>query len=259
MSQPMQPPPPPPAAAKQGLSTGAKVAIGCLVALLVVMGGCAVATFMGLSWAGGKMKSLAEDMEKNPDAATVKIVEAMMKLNPEVDVVSSDPAKGTITLRDKQTGKVVTFNAIDIQNGKFSFEEDGKSTSVDLSASEQGGTVTVDSDEGRAVFGAGDAASVPTWVPSYPGARQEGFNSVESAGEKSGTFTLHTADPVEQVVAWYEGALKAAGFEVEKSTLDIAGAATANLNAKAGNRGVNVVVSSQEGETQGLVAYTEKP
>jgi hypothetical protein len=259
MSEPIVPPPPP-VAEKKGLSTGAKVAIGCVVALLVVMGGCAIAAYMGMSWLGKEAKSFADDMEKNPNAAAVKAVEMMVKFNPDVDVVSSDPAKGTITLRDKKTGKVVTFNAEDIRNGKFSFEEDGKKTTLDFDQQgEQGGTLTVDSPEGRATYGSGDGAGVPSWVPAYPGARQEGFNSVESAGERSGTFTMRTADSVEKVVAWFEATLEDAGFEVEKSELDIAGAVTANLNAKSDGRGVNIVVSSQEGETQGLVAYSEKP
>ena len=259
MSEPIVPPPPP-VAAKKGLSTGAKIAIGCLIALVVCMGGCAIATFMGARWLGNKVQGFAEDAEKNPNAAAVKAVELMMKLNPDVDVVSSDPSAGTITLREKKTGKVITFNAEDIQSGKFSFEENGEKTSVDFDQTGEGtGSVTVDSPQGKAVYGTGDSASVPSWVPSYPGARQDAFNSVESAGEKSGTFTIHTSDSVEKVVAFYDEQLKGAGFEVEKSTLDISGAVTANLNAKSGNRGVNVVVSSQEGETQGLVAYTEKP
>lgn len=253
MTEPIAPP-------KKGLSTGAKIAIGCLVALLLCMGACSIAAYMGLNWLGGKAKSFAEDMDKNPDAALVKSVELMMKLNPEVEVVSSDPANGTITLRETKTGKVVTFNAVDLKNGKFSFEADGKKTSVDFDQKgDQAGTVTVESDEGKMVYGAGDASSIPSWVPVYPGARQDGFNSLEAAGEKSGTFTIHTSDTVDKVVAFFESELKGAGFEVEKSTLDISGAVTANLNAKSGNRGVNIVVSSQEGETQGLVAYTEKP
>ncbi len=253
MSEPIAP-------AKKGLSTGAKIGIGCLVALLVVMGGCSIAAYMGLSWLGGKAKNFAEDMEKNPDAALVKSIEMMMKLNPEVEVVSSDPANGTITLRETKSGKVVTFNASDLKNGKFSFEADGEKVNMDFDQQgEQGGSVTIESDKGKVVYGSGDGSSVPSWVPAYPGARQDGFNSLEAAGEKSGTFTIHTADAVEKVVAFYETELKAAGFEVEKSTLDISGAVTANLNAKSGGQGVNIVVSSQEGETQGLVAYTEKP
>jgi hypothetical protein len=258
MSEPIVPPPPP-ATEKKGLSTGAKVAIGCLVALVVCMGGCAIAAYMGMSWVGNKAKNFAEDMEKNPNAAAVTAVEMMVKFNPDVDVVSSDKSAGTITLRDKKSGKVVTFSAVDIQNGKFSFEEDGKKTTVDFDQQGEGGKLTVDSPEGRATYGSGDGASVPSWVPAYPGARQEGFNSLESGSEKSGTFTIHTPDPVDKVVEWFESTLKGEGFEVEKSTLDIAGAVTANLNAKSGGRGVNIVVSSQEGETQGLVAYTEKP
>jgi hypothetical protein len=252
MSEPTVPPPP---AAKKPLSTGAKVAIGCLVAVLLCMGGCAIVTF----WIGKKATNFVKDMENNPNAAAVEAVAMMMRLNPDVEVVSKDSAKGTITLRDKRTGKVVTFNAEDIQSGKFSFEEDGKKTNLDFDQQGEGGTLTVDSPEGKATYGSGDAAGVPSWVPAYPGARQEGFNSLESGGEKSGTFTMHTADSVEKVVDWFESTLKGAGFEVEKSTLDISGAVTANLNAKSDGRGVNIVVSSQEGETQGLVAYTEKP
>jgi hypothetical protein len=248
MSEPTAPP-------KKGLSTGAKIAIGCLVAVVVAIGGCLAIGGYGLY----RLKQWVGDVEKDPNAATVKAVELAMKLNPEVDVVASDPKAGTITLREKKTGKVVTFNAIDLQAGKFTFEEDGKKATFDFDQKgEAGGALTIETEEGKAVFGAGEAVAVPSWVPSYPGAAQEGFNSLEAGGERTGTFTLRTADSVEQVVAWYEAELKSAGFEVEKSTLDISGAVTANLNAKAGSRGVNIVVSSQEGETQGLVAYSEK-
>jgi len=256
MSEPTIPPPP---SAKKPLSTGAKVAIGCLVALVVCMGGCAIAAYMGMSWVGNKAKNFAEDMEKNPNAAAAKLAELAVRANPDLELVSSDSNEGTLTVRDKRSGKVMTFNFEDIQAGRFSFEEDGKKTNLDFNQQGEGGSLTVDSPEGKATYGTGVAAAVPSWVPAYPGARQEGFNSLESGGEKSGTFTMHTADSVEKVVEWFESTLKGAGFEVEKSTLDISGAVTANLNAKSGGRGVNIVVSSQEGETQGLVAYSEKP
>ena len=234
--------------------------IGRKKTLLLCMGGCAIAAYMGLSWLGGKAKSFADDMEKNPNAAATKLAELAVRANPELELVSSDPKAGTLTVREKKTGKVMTVNFDDIQQGKFSFEQDGKKMQVDVDQKgENGGSVSVQTDQGKAVYGAGDAAAVPSWVPAYPGARQDGFNSLEAGGEKSGTFTIHTTDAVDKVVAFYETQLKNAGFEFEKSSLDISGAVTANLSAKSGSRGVNVVVSSQEGETQGLVAYTEKP
>ena len=48
----------------------------------------------------------------------------MAALNPNVEVVSTDERAGKITLRDKQTGKTVTFDARDVQKGHISFEGD---------------------------------------------------------------------------------------------------------------------------------------
>ena len=61
------------------------------------------------------------------------------------------------------------------------------------------------------------------------------------------------------MLAFFEEKLQGAGFEVQKATLNIPGAVSANLSARAGGRTVNVTVATQEGETQGLVAYAEKP
>jgi hypothetical protein len=260
MAEPVVPPPPPPTppgAPKQGLSTGAKIAIGCLVAVVLCVGGCFVVTAVGLHWAGKKVKNFAENAEKNPNAAAVQAVELMVKFNPEVEVVSSDPDAGTITLREKKTGKVVKFNAEDIKNGKFSFESDGEKVNVEANG-DNGGSFKVESSKGRfAVGGAADAA--PDWVPVYPGARADSYSNLEANGEKSGTFTIHTADPAEKVLAYYKSQLEGAGFKVEKSTLESTAAFGGNLTATAGARSVNVTVATQEGETQGLVAYSEKP
>lgn len=261
MSEPVVPPPPsdPSASPKKGLSTGAKVAIGCLVALLLVAGGCFVVTAFFVKKGVDAAKGFVEDVESNPDAAAVKAMELAMRLNPEVEVVSSDPAAGTLTLREKRTGKVVTFNAQDLQSGKFSFEADGEKVEIDADLGENGqpGGLRIASGDQTMVFGA-DAEAVPDWVPRYPGGRADAFSTVEAKGEVSGTFTIHTADSAAQVLSFYENALKAAGFEVEMSTLQAASAEGGNITAKAGDRSLNIALASQEGETQGLVAYAEK-
>jgi len=261
MSEPLVPPPPPPGAAapRKGLSTGAKIAVGCLVAALLVAGGCFVVTAFFVKKGSDAIKSFAEDAEKNPDAAAVKAVELMMKLNPEVDVVSSDPGKGTITLREKRTGKVVTFHAEDIRNGKVSFESEGEKVAIDADQGKDGqpGGLRVQTSDRSMVFGA-DAESIPDWVPRYPGGRADAFSTLDGPTETSGTFTIHTADPADDVLAYYEKALQDAGFEVEKSTLQSSTAKGGNLTARAGDRAVNIALASQEGETQGLIAFSEK-
>ncbi len=71
----------------------------------------------------GKLSDFAKEMESNPDAAAVRAAELVLRLNPDVDVLSSDPAAGTITVREKKTGKEVTFDLEDIKAGKFSITD----------------------------------------------------------------------------------------------------------------------------------------
>lgn len=263
MSEPVVPPPPPPGQAetapKQGLSTAAKVAIGCLVAVLLVAGGCFVVTAFFVKKGVDAARSIVEDVDRDPEAAAVKTIELAMRMNPEVDVVSSDPAAGTITLREKRTGKVVTFNASDLREGRFSFESEGETVEFDVDEGEEGepGGLRIASGERTMVFGA-DSDTVPDWVPRYPGARADSFSTLESEGEHSGTFTIRTADAADEVLDFFARELEAAGFEVERTTMESASAIGGNITAKSGRRSVNVALAAQEGETQGLVAFTER-
>jgi len=263
MSEPVIPPPPAagPGAAepKKGLSTAAKVALGCLVALLLVAGGCFVVTAFFVKKGVDAAKTFVADVERDPEAAAVKTIELAMRMNPEVEVVSSDLDAGTITLREKRTGKVVTFYAEELQSGRFSFESEGETVEFDFDEGEEGepGGLRIATSDRTMVIG-GDSEAVPSWVPRYPGGRAESFSTLESGGEISGTFTVHTADPVEEVLAFYVSELEAAGFEVEKTSMETASAVGGNITAKAGARSVNVALAEQEGETQGLVAYAEK-
>jgi len=260
MSEPQIPPPPPGGETpKKGLSTGAKIGIGCLVAALLVAGGCFVVTAFFVKKGADAVRSFAEDAQNDPDAAAVKAVELLMKLNPEVDVVSTDPGAGKITLREKRTGKVLTFRAEDIRNGKVSFESEGEKLTIDADQGEDGkpGALRVEGNDRSMVFGA-DTDEIPDWVPIYPGGRADAFSKLDNATEASGTFTIHTADPAEQVLAFYENALRDAGFEVETAKLHSDTASGGNLTARAGARAVNIALAAQEGETQGLVAFSEK-
>jgi len=256
MSEPALQPAP-----KKGMSTGAKIAIGCLIGVLLVIGACVAIVGVGGMWVKNKVTGMAEKYENDPDAFAYDAAVTAFKLNPEVEIVAQDESAKSITVREKKTGKEITFNLDDIKEGRLSIESGGETVNIGVEGGEggQGGTLTVESDKGTMTFGGGDASAVPDWIPSYPGARTDSFSNLEVGGERSGTFTLHTSDSLGQVLAFFEDGLKGAGFEVQKATMNIQGAESANLTGTAGGRTVTVNITSQEGETQGLVAYTEKP
>jgi hypothetical protein len=246
--------------AKQGMSTGIKVLLGCLLALVILGLGTCAACYYAAHRAKNFLEEKAARYQNDPDAAAYDAAVMAFKMNPDTEIVSSDENAKTITVRDKKSGKEITFNLDDIKSGNLSIESGGEKVNVGFKGGEngEGGSMTVESEKGKMTLGAGETGSLPDWIPSYPGARVEGVSALDVNGEKNGTFTIHTSDSVDQVLAFYEAKLKDAGFEVNKASLNIPGAVSANLTAKADNRTLNVTAATQEGETQGLVAYSEK-
>ena len=62
-------------------------------------------------------------MTKNPGYATAKL---MVTMNPELDTVSSDDSSGTIVVREKKTGKTMTFKFDAEKKSMVVMDEDGK-------------------------------------------------------------------------------------------------------------------------------------
>ena len=94
-----------------------------------------------------------ELMSRNPGLAVSKMVAAM---NPDIEVLHVNDRDGTITMRNRKDGKEVTLSFDDVKNGKFK-----------MSATDENGKVaTVEVGEG--------AGKLPSWVPTYPGAKSEG-------------------------------------------------------------------------------------
>lgn len=253
MSEPSVPPAP-----KKGMSTGIKVLLGCLLAALLLGLGTCAACYWGAKKLGKSVKDYAEKIEKDPDAFAYDAALLALRANPDLEVIAKDDTTRTITVRDKKTGKETTLTIEDLREGKFSVEEDGKVTSIDFEAEGEAGALVVQSGEDKAVFGAGDTGSIPGWIPSYPGGRVEGVNSFEAGGEKSGTFVIKTADDIATVAAFYEEQMGGLGLQVDKASMNVKGAETMNLTGRSEGRTLNVTVSHQEGETQVIVAYSEK-
>jgi hypothetical protein len=210
---PSYPPPPgaplPPPAGKKTSPIVWILGIIAGFAVLVMVGCLAVGLFVA-----HKVNQAGGDFKKNPGFATAKLIVSM---NPDIDLVSSNEDKGTLTVRDKKTGKTITMNFEDAKNGKFVFsDEDGKQSTITASGGADGkGTFEVNSSEGSFKMGAG--GKLPAWVPVYPGSTPKANFSARGKEGESGSFQFATKDSAEKVAAFYNGKLKSDGFKITGS------------------------------------------
>jgi hypothetical protein len=243
------PPPPPPGlpTAKKGLSPLAWVGIGCGVLLLLVliaMGAC-----------GLFVKNKVQGFADNPE---MTLAEAMVAANPDFEKVSSDADAKTITVRNKKTGEEVTLNLADIKEGRWEVTTKEGTTTM----GKEGLTVT-DAEGKVSTYGA-PTSQLPDWLPKYPNTTGEPSGAFESTSPegKTATFTIATADPVDQVLTFYETELKGAGFKATKNTYATDGATgggTVSGTSADEKRTFNVLATTDNGQTQAVVSYTEKP
>jgi hypothetical protein len=208
------PPMPAPAGAPQRKKTSPIVWILLILAGMFVF---AIVAAVGLGYyAYHKAKQAGFDvslLEKKPELAFLKMAVAA---NPDAELVSVDEGRGIARIKDKKTGKVITMNFEDIRKGRFTMEQEGKKVTLSAQA------------------GAGQV-KLPSWLPAYAGATPEGFSAEATGGSESGStggFGFKTSDSPDKVAAFYEEALKNAGFTVERT----ANPGGAILSAEAGTR-----------------------
>jgi hypothetical protein len=199
--------------------------------IVLCMIGCGVIGYIAMH----KLKDAGFDselMQKNPGLAMTKMVTAF---NPNVEVVSTNDRAGTVTVRDKTTGKTITYK----------FDPDKKS-------------LVITGDDGAQVnIGGGAGNKMPSWAPVYPGSSPEGNYSVQSADGDSGVFTFKTPDPASKVTSFYQDQLRAAGFNV---TLVSSGDQGGMLSAEDADKKRTIVVTAgaSSGVTTGSVTVNEK-
>src|SRR5258706_1289977 len=111
---------------------------------MYVLGGCGVVLLIGVIAVAIFVYFVykkADEVAKNPAMATAKMMVAM---NPDLETVSTDEGKGTITVRDKKSGKVVTMNFDDVKNGKFSIKgDDDESVTFEAKGGKESGSFEV--------------------------------------------------------------------------------------------------------------------
>lgn len=254
MSEPQAPPPPPTAQppGKKKVSPWVWVLGGCLVLIVVIlllMGAC--------TWfVADEVKDMAADFEANPAKAAAEMA---VRLNPDLELISSDEEAGTMTVRQESTGEEITLDFDEIAEGRFSFETDEGESTISFDPQGEGG-VTFEGPEGKTTFGANAGGDLPSWIALYPGASEpQGAYSSTTGDQRSGAVSFRTTDPVARVLEFYERSLKATGLEVSKTTFTAQGSDGGMLNGSSEEpqRSVTVMVNEEDGETAIAVNYTE--
>jgi hypothetical protein len=218
---PSNPPPPDPFASSQPpLPPGKKSNIliwilGGIVALMVgVTAMCGLAGYFIMH----KAKQAGLDsglLSSNPAYAAAKLAAT---LNPDVDTVSTDDGSGTITLRDKKTGKTTTLKFDPDKKTMVVTDENGKEATVRVNTDGDKGSVEVQSADGNMKFGASASSQMPAWMPVYPGSSPTGTFSSQSKDGSQSTFAFKTQDAAAKVMSYYQDQLKSGGFSINMAT-----------------------------------------
>lgn len=189
-------------------------------------------------------------MKRNPGLAITKMAAT---LHPDLEVVSTNESTGRITMREKSTGKIVTFKFDPDQKTLVMTGDDGKDVTVTASSP---GSVTMKSSDATVTFGSG-GNKAPAWVPVYPGSSPEGMFSSKSSDGTQNTFTFRTKDEASKVIQFYQDSLKSAGFNVTQVLNSAAGGMVSAEDADKKRTAV-VTIGSSNGETQVSVMAVEK-
>jgi hypothetical protein len=240
-----------PARKSRALVWGLVGCLGVVVIGVVIL----VATGMFLTSKAKQAGFDADLMKKNPALATAKL---LATASPDVEVVSVNEDKGTLTVREKATGKTLTMNLDDLKNGKMVFTDD-RGERVTIQSGGNGGRISVKTKDGT--LESGSTWTPPAWLPAYPGARVQTGANTQAAEEDAGAAYLSTQDSPDAVLAFYEEALKKQGFEAVKQVTASDGKneiSSVTATREAGAKYVHVVATPMDGATTIYVTYTVK-
>ena len=244
---------------RRTLGTLAWIGIGCGVLLVVIAIALAAVTW----WGYGKARQMAEDfdVDGNPALAAARMI---VKLNPELEELDVDEEGGTITVRNTNTGEVITVDFEDLEQGRISWKAGDQEVTIDASGGEGEEVISVTGDEGewKLTTGGTGAGDIPDWVPVYPETEPLASHVFEGSEGVRGTCQLDTDDGAAEVIDFYQERLQQAGYEVTVnrfSSTDGEEGGVVNAEHEASGRNLVDMVGTENGRTTASVSYSEQP
>ena len=228
---------------KKKMSPWAWVGIGC--GGLVVVGIIVVALLVGMC-----NRKVAE-FEDNPLKAAAELA---VWANPDLELVDSNDEDGTITVKDKKTGKETTVDFEDAADGKFTIQSDGTTATFDGKE----GTMTSEGPDGKQTWNKGGLEKMPKWfvVP-------EGVTNWRSARHSEQEAKVHgvvfgqSEETLEKLMEAFETSLQDAEFEKVSKTENNA-FTMVNYADKSGGRTIAVLMTPGEKGLQVQMTYSAK-
>jgi hypothetical protein len=213
---------------------------GLAIFFCAIMLTCGVVAYMGVRM-----------IKNNPGLAMAKMVTSM---NKDYETVSTDDSKGTIVVREKSTGKVMTMKFDPATRQMVITSDDGKQSKVTIDSN----GVNAQSADGSTVkYGSATGNDVPSWVPVYPGSSPQGTMSATSPEGSQNTFTFKSKDPSTKIIAYYSDQLKSAGFTINMTTTtDQGGMVQASDDAR--KHTISVIVGTSSDGTETAITAIEK-
>jgi len=233
-SAPAAAPPPYDAPARK---TSPLVWVAVVVLALFMLFGIGI---FGVGWfAVHKMHQAGVDPElwrRNPALAAGRIIAAT---NPDLQVLRTDDNAGTLTVRNRRTGKETTVTFEQARQGHITFEtedDQGKTARVEIGAS----------------------GKPPAWVPEYPGSHSTySIKGAADSGEEGGNVTYTTSDPASKVMAFYQDKAKDLGMDAKVTTASADGGVLV-ATREDDQRSLTVIVGTSGGQTTVNVTYARK-
>jgi hypothetical protein len=228
--------------------------LGPLAWILIILGSLFLLFVIGISavvlFVGHKIHQAG----KNPAIAIARLAVAA---NPDVEIVSEDDDRGTLTIHNHKTGKTVTVNAGDIKDGKLSITGDNNET-LTFGTSGNGSTGGLDmkTNDGSVHIGAGPV-KLPSWLPAYPGATIEGNASSQNAQGSGAIFGFKTSDAPDKIVSFYKDAFASAGLK-ESANLNTSAMTMIAAADSANKRECSVMISPENGQNAVRVTFADK-
>jgi hypothetical protein len=218
-----------------------------VVVVLGITATCGVVGYLGYRVVN-RAKSSGVDkalFEKNPAYAAAKMA---ITIAPNVETVSSDDEKGTVTIRNKDDGKVMTFKFDAEKKTMVVLDDDGKAATVKLTGEGDKGALEINSADGTLKIGSGAGGELPPWVPAYPGSTPTGTFSASNKEGKQGGYSFKTPDAAAKVLSFYQDKLRSAGFTITTTATTEQGGMVMGED-KANNHVITVTATAESGGT----------